>query len=172
MYGMDLHVLQGTLVENPELRKNGEGNSYCYFRIAVNYTQKGADGTREKRAKFFECSASKGAATLICQYKKGDIVGFRATMRFKDRKVEQDGTTYVYHDVVFDVAGDLQLIHRTPAATKNNSEATPQAQPAATAAVNQNLGTPNDNFENSGRGDDDAFSLSDDEEGVVGELPF
>lgn len=163
MYGMDLHILQGTLVDDPVLRKSGTGDSYCFFRIAVNYTRKGADGTREKKAKFFDCSASKGAATLICQAHKGDIVGFRATMRFKDpNTVEKDGVKYVYHDVVFDVAGDLQLIYRTAKSDGADAPEPPAAAPTPKP--------PQPNPESPGQ--EDNFSLPLGEEDVVSQLPF
>lgn len=170
MYGMDVHILQGTMVEDPVLRKNGTGDSYCFFRIAVNYSRKGPDGNREKKAKFFDCSASKGAATLICQAHKGDIVGFRATMRFKDpNTVEKDGVKYVYHDVVFNVAGDLQLIYRT---AKSDGNDTPEQAAAPNPNPNRAPQQPAPAISPESPGEEDMFSLPVGEEDVVNQLPF
>jgi single-strand DNA-binding protein len=67
---LNLHILTGRLVKDPELRYTQDGTAVCAFRIAVDRDYKNKDGTRQ--ADFFTVVAWRKQAENIARYfKKG-----------------------------------------------------------------------------------------------------
>ena len=68
-------ILQGRLVNSPEMRRTNNGTAVCSFRVAWSETIK----DRETKL-FLNCVAWQGTAELICKYwYKGKEILWRAS---------------------------------------------------------------------------------------------
>lgn len=66
---MNLHILEGNLVRDPELRQSRSGDPYCNFTVAVN------DRFNKETSYFFDCVAFKDKASYLVKYaQKGTTV--------------------------------------------------------------------------------------------------
>lgn len=90
---MNLVVLQGNLVRDPELKyfdSNGKQTPYVNLTIAVSRFYKKADGNTVKDAVFIRCEAyDSGAETISKLFKKGNAILVRGTLR--EHQWEKDG---------------------------------------------------------------------------------
>lgn len=86
---MNLVVLHGRLVADPEHGVSKSGVAYVGFRVAVNRPFTGADGKRE--ADFIDCVAWRTAADFIAKhFVKGQ--GIALSGRLEVRSYEKDGS--------------------------------------------------------------------------------
>ena len=77
---LNVVVLMGRLVADPELKTTQSGNSVCTFRIAVDrgYTAK----DEERNADFFTITAWRKTAEFICKYfQKGSLIAIEGSLQ-------------------------------------------------------------------------------------------
>lgn len=77
---LNVVVLMGRLVRDPELKTTQSGNSVCTFSIAVDrsYTAKG----EERKADFFTITAWRQTAEFICKYfQKGSLIAIEGSLQ-------------------------------------------------------------------------------------------
>lgn len=55
-------VIVGNLGRDPELRYSDQGEAFCNFTVATNYSYKDRDGNRVKKTTWFRVSVSGGQA--------------------------------------------------------------------------------------------------------------
>lgn len=80
-------VLEGRLVNDPDLRVTTQGTNVCSFSIAVQRRGKDAG------ADFFDCTAWSGTAETIAKYfKKGSPIAISG--RLRQESWEKDGKKY------------------------------------------------------------------------------
>ncbi len=84
---LNVCVLQGRLVADPELRHTQSDTAVCSFWIAVdrNFT----NGSNERQADFIDIVALRGTAEFVCKYfVKGQMIALNGriqTRSFEDR---------------------------------------------------------------------------------------
>ena len=70
---LNVAVLMGRLVADPQLRQTPAGKKVCSFRIAVNRNYTGQDG--KQQADFFDIVAWEQRAEFVCKYfQKGSLI--------------------------------------------------------------------------------------------------
>lgn len=77
---LNVVVLMGRLVRDPELKTTQSGNSVCTFSIAVDrsYTEK----DEERKADFFTVTAWRKTAEFICKYfQKGSLIAIEGSLQ-------------------------------------------------------------------------------------------
>lgn len=77
---LNVVVLMGRLVRDPELKTPQSGNSVCTFSIAVDrsYTEK----DEERKADFFTVTAWRKTAEFICKYfQKGSLIAIEGSLQ-------------------------------------------------------------------------------------------
>ena len=73
-------VLQGRLVADPELRTTQNGISVARFRVAVDRDFAGQGGNRQ--ADFIDIVAWRGAAEFVCKYfTKGQMIALHGRVQ-------------------------------------------------------------------------------------------
>ena len=83
---MNKVILIGRLTANIELKRNGDGNAYTFFTLAVNDRKKG-------EATFISCSAWNKTAELMEQYlSKGSQIGAEGSINVFGGEKQNDGT--------------------------------------------------------------------------------
>lgn len=92
-------ILQGRLVNSPEMRRTNNGTAVCSFRVAWSETIK----DRETKL-FLNCVAWKGTAEMICKYfRKGKelaVEGRLSTREYDDRDGNRRSVTEMTVDRV------------------------------------------------------------------------
>lgn len=82
---LNVAVLQGRLVADPELRHTQSGTAVCSFRVAVDRNFAGASGQRQ--ADFIDIVAWRGTAEFVCKYfTKGQLIALSG--RIQSRSYE------------------------------------------------------------------------------------
>ena len=85
-------ILQGRLVNSPEMRRTNNGTAVCSFRVAWSETIK----DRETKL-FLNCVAWQGTAELICKYwykgKEILLEGKLSTRSYTDKNGQDRQTT-------------------------------------------------------------------------------
>ena len=85
---LNVAVLQGRLVADPELRHTQSGTAVCSFRVAVDRNFAGASGQRQ--ADFIDIVAWRGTAEFVCRYfTKGQMMavdGSIQTRMYEDKQ--------------------------------------------------------------------------------------
>lgn len=82
---LNVAVLQGRLVADPELRHTQSGTAVCSFRVAVDRNFAGASGQRQ--ADFIDIVAWRSTAEFVCKYfTKGQLVALSG--RIQSRSYE------------------------------------------------------------------------------------
>jgi single-strand DNA-binding protein len=94
---MNLVVLKGNVVRDPQLRKidggGGKGTSVVNFTVAVSREYTKADGTSDKITTFVSCEAwDSGAENIASSFKKGDLVMLEGSLR--NDSWEKDGVKH------------------------------------------------------------------------------
>lgn len=116
-------VLMGRITAEPELKTTNSGVSVVSFNIAVdrNYCKQ----SEERETDFINIVAWRNTAEFICKYfAKGQLIvleGSLQTRTYQDRDGNNRTVTEVVADNVF-FTGDKR--------EKNNTQATPEPQPA------------------------------------------
>ena len=102
-FGLNMCTFAGRITEDIKLREK-DGNTFAYFTIAVNYPDStNKDGEKVKRDPDFINFSVNGAIAQIFakRGKKGTyVVISNVPEKSTTRKVEKDGTTTIYHDVI------------------------------------------------------------------------
>lgn len=92
-------ILQGRLVNSPEMRRTQNGTAVCSFRVAWSETVK----DRETKL-FLNCVAWQGTAEMICKYfRKGKelaVEGRLSTREYEDRDGNRRSVTEMTVDRV------------------------------------------------------------------------
>lgn len=92
-------ILQGRLVNSPEMRRTQNGTAVCSFRVAWSETVK----DRETKL-FLNCVAWQGTAEMICKYfRKGKelaVEGQLSTRKYEDRDGNRRSVTEMTVDRV------------------------------------------------------------------------
>ena len=92
-------ILQGRLVNSPEMRRTNNGTAVCSFRVAWSETIK----DRETNL-FLNCVAWQGTAEMICKYfRKGKelaVEGRLSTREYDDRDGNRRSVTEMTVDRV------------------------------------------------------------------------
>ena len=82
---LNVAVLQGRLVADPELRHTQSGTAVCSFRVAVDRNFAGASGQRQ--ADFIDIVAWRSTAEFVCKYfTKGQLIALSG--RIQSRSYE------------------------------------------------------------------------------------
>ncbi len=83
---LNVVLLEGRLVKDPELRKANTGTSFACISLAIDNNDK------DKTSSFVECVVWGKSAEALCTYnKKGDLISVRGTLN--QRKYQaKDGT--------------------------------------------------------------------------------
>lgn len=72
--------IMGRLVEDPVLRRTGNGTACCRFTLAVERDFKSQDGNR--KADFIDCMAWRGTAEFVCRnFKKGQMAAVQGRIQ-------------------------------------------------------------------------------------------
>lgn len=86
---MNRLLITGNLTKDPDLSETANGTIYCNFSIAVNRAMPDSDGN--KQTDFFNCTAWKQRAEIICKYcKKGSKVLIEGEMQSRSYE-DKDG---------------------------------------------------------------------------------
>lgn len=113
-------ILQGRLVNSPEMRRTQNGTAVCSFRVAWSETVK----DRETKL-FLNCVAWKGTAEMICKYfRKGKelaVEGRLSTREYDDRDGNRRSVTEMTVDRVH-FCGKNEDGHGMPPRTDGQSQ--------------------------------------------------
>lgn len=97
---MNVVVLIGRMVADPELKYTPSGIANCTFRIAVNREYKSASGERE--ADFIDIVAWRQRAEFVANYMaKGRLVAVQGSLQVRSW-VQQDGQKRYKTEVIAD----------------------------------------------------------------------
>ena len=85
---INMVMLVGRLVQNPEIVEHEDGKKLSHVTLAVNRKFKGPDGVYH--TDFIDCTFWNNFANNICEYcSKGDLIGVRG--RIQVDTIEKDG---------------------------------------------------------------------------------
>lgn len=83
---LNVVLLEGRLVKDPELRKANTGTSFANVSLAIDNNDK------DKTSSFVECVVWGKSAEALCTYnKKGDLISVRGTLNQR-KYTAKDGT--------------------------------------------------------------------------------
>ena len=144
-YGLNIVIVEGRIVAEPELKKTPNGVSVCTVRVAIQRDKDVAD--------FFDCVAWRGPAEFICNhFKKGDGITVEGKVKTRTYDAKVPGGTDTFKKTVYEI--DVKEIGFPVGKGKNEGAASPIDQ-IQNALKDKNI----DGFE--------GFSEFD-----VGDLPF
>lgn len=93
---MNVVVLKGRLVADPELRQTPSNVSVCRFKVAVD---KYAKAGEERKADFIPCTAWRGTAEFVSKYfNKGQEIIVNGSIHNNDF-TDKDGVKHYSFDV-------------------------------------------------------------------------
>ncbi len=91
-------TIMGNLTRDPEMRATAGGKFVTKFGLAVNKEWKGADGQKNKKTTFFNCTCWGPGGEVIAKYvHKGDPLYVSGEMECDE--VEKDGQKRQYWQV-------------------------------------------------------------------------
>ncbi|MEI6856874.1 single-stranded DNA-binding protein [Psychrilyobacter sp.] len=123
---MNLVVLTGRLVRDPELKYGQSGMAFCRFTLAVNRMKK------DDPADFIGCTAFGKTAELIGEYlRKGNNTGVQG--RIQTRTYEVNGEKRYGTDVIVDRIEFLE----SRSSGANSFESESNSKPKTTNSYNQ-----------------------------------
>ena len=94
---LNMVVLVGRLVRDPEIVESEKGTKYSYITLALNNRFKGADSVYHTN--YIDCVLWNNCAINVNEYcQKGDLIGVRG--RLNVSVLENDGTKKKYTNVV------------------------------------------------------------------------
>ena len=73
MSDLNIVILTGRLVRDPDLRRGDSGNLWGLFTLASNYSYKDKSGAKQEDAAFVDCRTFGRWAESLAQRKKGDV---------------------------------------------------------------------------------------------------
>jgi single-strand DNA-binding protein len=119
---LNVVLLEGRLVKDPELKKANTGTAYTNVTLAVDNNDK------DKTSSFIDCVVWSKSAEAMCKYnKKGDMISARGTL--VQRKYQnKDGTQVSRIEII--------ILEWYFVAGKKNST-NEQAQTSSTSTTNQ-----------------------------------
>lgn len=82
-------IVIGNVGGDPEMRGNGNGKDFCSFSVAANERWKDANGEKQERTEWFNCTAFDKTAEIADKYlRKGHVVTVEGKLRTtkKDEK--------------------------------------------------------------------------------------
>lgn len=92
-------VLMGRLVADPELKQTQNGTSVCSFRIAVDRNVANKQ-TGERQADFINITAWRQTAEFVCKYfRKGSMIAIEGSLQTRSY-TDKDGNNRTAYDVV------------------------------------------------------------------------
>ena len=95
---MNLIIIKGRLVRDPELKTAGSGTEYCKFTVAVD-RRRGKD--KEKLTDFFDCTAFGNTGVAVSKFFcKGKEILLTGSM--ESNKVTKDDQTRTYWGISVD----------------------------------------------------------------------
>ena len=97
---LNVAVLMGRLVSNPELRRTPNGVSVTTFTIAVDrsFVKQGA----ERECDFVDCVAWRNTAEFVCKYfKKGQLAAVQGSIQTR-KYTDKEGNKRTAFEVVAD----------------------------------------------------------------------
>ena len=120
---MNVVVLIGRLVADPELKYTPNGVAVCSFRIAVDRKFKSESG--ERQADFIDIVAWRQSAEFVSNYmSKGRMIAVHGTLQQRSW-VQQDGQKRSKIEVVAD---NLQALDSKPREGQQQSQAVPNIE--------------------------------------------
>jgi single-strand DNA-binding protein len=123
---MNLVVLTGRLVRDPELKYGQSGMAYCKFTLAVNRMRK------DDPADFISCAAFGKTAELIGEYlRKGNNTGVQG--RIQTSTFEVNGEKRYRTEVIVDRIEFLE----SRSSSANSFESDSNSKPKTTNSYNQ-----------------------------------
>ncbi len=123
---MNLVVLTGRLVRDPELKYGQSGMAYCKFTLAVNRMRK------DDPADFISCAAFGKTAELIGEYlRKGNNTGVQG--RIQTSTFEVNGEKRYRTEVIVDRIEFLE----SRSSSANSLESDSNSKPKTTNSYNQ-----------------------------------
>lgn len=123
---MNLVVLTGRLVRDPELKYGQSGMAYCKFTLAVNRMRK------DDPADFISCAAFGKTAELIGEYlRKGNNTGVQG--RIQTSTFEVNGEKRYRTEVIVD---RIEFLESRSSST-NSFESDSNSKPKTTNSYNQ-----------------------------------
>lgn len=95
---MNIVILVGRLVKDPDLKRTPNDIAVTQFTLAVN-KQPSKDG--EKQADFINCVAWRQQATNLCKYmKKGNLIGIEGELQVRNYEDASGTKRYVTEVIV------------------------------------------------------------------------
>ena len=127
---MNVVVLIGRLVADPELKYTPSGVAVCTFRIAVDRRFKSESGERE--TDFIDIVAWRQQAEFVANYlSKGRLIGVHGRMQTRSW-VQQDGQKRWRTEIV---AENVQFLDKPKEGQAREAEPVPGAEQAAPEPV-------------------------------------
>lgn len=94
--GLNVVVLMGRMVADPELKRTQSGVSVSSFRVAVDRSF----SKEERKADFIEVVAWKGTAEFICKYfHKGSMIALAGSLQTRNYE-DKNGNKRTAYEVV------------------------------------------------------------------------
>ena len=160
---LNVVILMGRLVADPQLRQTPQGTSVASFRIAVdrNFARQG----EQRQADFIDCVAWRQSADFVCKYfQKGSpivVEGSLQTRQYQDK----NGNNRTAVEVVCNNINFVPRDNRGGAVSGNYAPA-----PQAVRSANEGFSRPamQDAVPSYSQGGNDDFAVIDDNE----DLPF
>lgn len=98
--GLNVVVLMGRMVSDPELKRTQSGVSVSSFRVAVDRSF----SKEERKADFIDVVAWKGTAEFICKYfHKGSLIAVNGSLQTRSYE-DKNGNRRTAYEVVVEKA--------------------------------------------------------------------
>ena len=127
-------VLMGRLVADPELKQTQNGTSVCSFRIAVDRNVANKQ-TGERQADFINITAWRQTAEFVCKYfRKGSMIAIEGSLQTRSY-TDKDGNNRTAYDVV---ANNVSFTGSKAESGTRDANATPFEVPATAFSSGSN----------------------------------
>ena len=127
-------VLMGRLVADPELKQTQNGTSVCSFRIAVDRNVANKQ-TGERQADFINITAWRQTAEFVCKYfRKGSMIAIEGSLQTRSY-TDKDGNNRTAYDVV---ANNVSFTGSKAESGTRDAAATPFEVPATAFSSGSN----------------------------------
>ena len=138
-------VLMGRLVRDPEIRTTTSGKSVCSFSLAV---ERDFQRSEEKAADYFDCVAWGNTAEFVGKYfHKGRMIALQGRLQvrtYKDREGNNRKVVEVIADKVRFTGEKADAAAQEPSRIEGYEPAGNTRNPVAAPAVGYEIGTPAD----------------------------
>ncbi len=141
---LNVIVIMGRLVADPELRTTPQGTSVTSFRVAVdrNFARQG----QERQTDFFDVVAWRGTAEFVSKYfHKGSMIAVEGSMQMRNYQ-DKNGVNRTAYEII---ANNVSFTGSKQESGSGNYAPAPQRQeysrPVAPAAPSYSAGS-NDDF--------------------------